>query len=84
MTFKALLNPGGIKKNLSRIFSVDIIINHNMDGVHGKKRLLNYTKIFDALYGTKICYVKYFYVNLFLFLFFQMLFPVQHTQKMIF
>lgn len=57
MTFKALLNPGGIKKNLSRIFSVEIILNHNMDGVHGKKRLLNYTKIFDAIYGKELLFI---------------------------
>lgn len=50
-TVKALLKPGGIKKNLKYILSVDIVNEYNIDGVHGKLCLKDLKNFYDVVIG---------------------------------
>ncbi|XP_017479996.1 PREDICTED: uncharacterized protein LOC108369408 [Rhagoletis zephyria] len=48
---QGLIKNGGFEKNMDCIFSTEFILDTNLDGKQGKKRLLNYTKIMGVLYG---------------------------------
>ncbi|XP_073846731.1 uncharacterized protein isoform X2 [Musca autumnalis] len=49
-----LLAPHGLVKNISNVISDTIIMAVNVDGHHGKRRLLDFGKFIDVLYSA--CY----------------------------
>ncbi|XP_054727488.1 uncharacterized protein LOC129237093 [Anastrepha obliqua] len=48
---KPLLMPVGLKQRLVYVLSEDIILNYNLEGTHGKKRMLQYPKLLSVLYS---------------------------------
>ncbi|XP_017492880.1 PREDICTED: uncharacterized protein LOC108380987 [Rhagoletis zephyria] len=48
---KPLLMPIGLKQRLVYVLSEDIILNYNLEGTHGKKRMLLYPKLMSVLYS---------------------------------
>ncbi|CAD6993364.1 uncharacterized protein LOC101452604 [Ceratitis capitata] len=47
---KALLMPGSFKKNIGKIFGIDVILDYNVDGRHNKKRIQDYSRLMDVLF----------------------------------
>ncbi|XP_037818186.1 uncharacterized protein LOC119608032 isoform X2 [Lucilia sericata] len=47
---KRVLGTKGLQKGISNIFSKDIIINYNVRGIQGKKRLLDFKKVINILF----------------------------------
>lgn len=50
LILQRLLLPKGVAKNLKFVLSDNIIVQSNLEGIHGKKRLLNYQRFIDAVY----------------------------------
>lgn len=48
---KAFIIPGGLKKNIHKIFGRDIILSYNYNGVKGKNTFKLYKNINLALFG---------------------------------
>ncbi|XP_075166165.1 uncharacterized protein LOC142238411 [Haematobia irritans] len=46
-----LLYPQGLLKNIVNILTDDVIMESNVDGLHNKKRLMNYPKFIDVMYN---------------------------------
>ncbi|XP_011185853.1 uncharacterized protein LOC105214239 isoform X1 [Zeugodacus cucurbitae] len=48
---KPLLMPIGLKQKLVYVLSEEIILSYNLEGTHGKKRMLLYPKLLSVLYS---------------------------------
>lgn len=51
---KSILKPCGVEKNLKYILSNNVVMAHNIDGVHGKKSLKELENVYSALIGNII------------------------------
>ncbi|CAD6993363.1 uncharacterized protein LOC101460495 [Ceratitis capitata] len=47
---KPLLMPVGLKQKIVYVLSEQIILDYNLEGTHGKKRMLQYQKLLSVLY----------------------------------
>lgn len=43
--------PIGLKQKLVYVLSEEIILSYNLEGTHGKKRMLLYPKLLSVLYS---------------------------------
>lgn len=48
---RSLIQPAGVEKNLKYILPNELIIEYNIDGIHGKKCLKNLDNFYTALTG---------------------------------
>ncbi|XP_058981526.1 uncharacterized protein LOC131803823 [Musca domestica] len=64
LILQRLLLPKGVAKNLKFVLSDNIIVQSNLEGIHGKKRLLNYQRFIDAVY--QAVYKNGYSINTFL------------------
>ncbi|XP_067619045.1 uncharacterized protein [Eurosta solidaginis] len=48
---KPLLMPVGLKQKLIHVLSDNILMSYNLEGTHGKKRMLQYPKLLSVLYS---------------------------------
>ncbi|XP_037809808.1 uncharacterized protein LOC119602385, partial [Lucilia sericata] len=49
IVISALLNPAGVVKHLKYILSTEVVLEYNIDGVHGKRSLKDLDKFYDVL-----------------------------------
>lgn len=57
-----VLGTKGLQKGVTNIFSMDIILEYNVRGIQGKKRLLDYKKIINVLFRMYYLCLSFNYV----------------------